>query len=69
MWIPSSDKEEVDFKPTKLLCLSCKSIVSSKYSGHFCSCSCGKLAIDQTECYTRILGNKQDYAEVLDEQS
>lgn len=67
--LSSSDKKEVDFKPIKLVCLTCKSVISSRFSGHLCSCDCGKIAIDQTESYVRILGSKEDFTEVLNEEN
>lgn len=30
--------------------------MQSKYSGHFCSCSCGLAYVDETEYYARIGG-------------
>jgi Zn finger protein HypA/HybF involved in hydrogenase expression len=67
----SSSKEEkdIEFKPIKYECLLCNNVVYSEYSGHYCQCSCGKLAVDQTEYYTRILGTPTKYKEVIDDES
>jgi hypothetical protein len=40
-------------------------IIFSKYPGHFVTCKCGCLSVDQTEDYIRILGNQEDYTEVI----
>ena len=45
-----------EFKPSKYLALCCNSVMQSKYSGHFCSCSCGLAYVDETEYYARIGG-------------
>jgi hypothetical protein len=29
--------------------------------GSYIPCKCGEIAIDQTEYYTRIIGNKKDW--------
>jgi hypothetical protein len=64
MW-SSGGKEKRKLKnPIKIICNHCKNVVFSVYSGQFVECSCGKVAIDQTENYIRILANKEDYSEV-----
>jgi len=57
------------FKKTKFMCLKCSDLVYSSYPGQFVSCSCGKLCVDETEHYIRILANNEDYTEVDDECS
>jgi len=53
------------FEPSKFICLKCADIIFSKYPGHFVTCKCGCLSVDQTEDYIRILGNQEDYTEVI----
>jgi hypothetical protein len=50
---------------SKFICLKCGDIIFSKYPGHFVTCTCGSLSVDQTEDYIRILGNQEDYTEVV----
>ena len=50
--------EPEDFEVYK--CRTCNNLIYSKYSGHFCKCSCGNF-IDQTEYYTRQGGNFDDF--------
>lgn len=35
----------------------CGSLLQSKFSGHFCMCSCQKAFVDQTDYYIRHSGN------------
>ncbi|MGL5647032.1 MAG: DUF7695 domain-containing protein [Clostridium sp.] len=48
----------------KIKCKKCGDVIQSKYYGDFCSCSCGSVAIDQTEYYVKISGDKDDIEEV-----
>jgi hypothetical protein len=41
----------------KYKCLDCKGIMQSKYEGEYSQCLCGNSAVDQTEYYTRVIGN------------
>jgi hypothetical protein len=54
--------------PQKIICLLCKDVIYSKYYGQFVSCKCGKLAIDESMYYCRILGNRENYDEVQIEE-
>ncbi len=45
------------WNPDVYECPKCKKEIWSKSPGHYCSCSCGNLAVDQTEHYTRIIGD------------
>jgi hypothetical protein len=69
MWSSSSKEKGKLENPTKIRCNHCKDIIFSVYSGQFVSCTCDKIAIDQTEHYTRILANKEDFSEVEYERS
>jgi hypothetical protein len=45
----------------QLYCNKCGDTVHSKWSGDYVSCNCGKIGVDQTHCYTRFIGDKEDY--------
>lgn len=66
---PMSDYFKEDFVPDVYECLCGKETISSKYSGHYCSCSCGACAVDQTEHYTRWIGGKLKYVNPTNENS
>ena len=44
-----------------LLCKHCGDIIHGDFKGTFIQCSCGKIAVDQTDYYCRIIGNEEDY--------
>lgn len=46
---------------TYLQCTHCGVTIHSRYSGEYVSCKCGAIAVDQTEYYTRMIGNEGDY--------
>ena len=48
-------------KKQKIKCLKCKQIIEGDLKGSYIGCKCGKIAVDQTEQYTRIIGNKKDW--------
>ena len=51
-----------------LYCKICGYTVHSKWSGDYVSCKCGKIGVDQTEYYTRMIGNEGDYLVVNNEE-
>ena len=51
-----------------LQCTHCNDIIHSSYSGEYVSCKCGKIGVDQTEFYTRMIGNEGDYLVVNNEE-
>lgn len=51
-------------KMIKIKCAKCGDIIFSHYYGHYASCSCGAIAIDQTEFYVRVNGNPDDVISV-----
>lgn len=55
--------------PTHLQCTHCDVIIHSGYSGEYVSCKCSKIGVDQTEYYTRIIGNEVDYLVVNNEDN
>lgn len=55
-----------EWNPDIYECPNCKSLVYSKRPGHFACCSCYAnevdnlgIAVDQTNHYTRLIGNQQ----------
>ena len=59
--------EKSTFKGKKIRCKKCGGVIQSKYKWNMVWCKCRALAIDGGSCYTRILGNKEDY-EFIQEQ-
>jgi len=53
---------------THLQCTHCDDTINSSYSGEYVSCKCGKIGVDQTEYYNRIIGNEGDYLVVNKEE-
>lgn len=52
-----------------LQCTHCNDTIHSSYSGEYVSCKCGKIGIDQTHHYTRMIGNEGDYLVVKQEDN
>jgi hypothetical protein len=50
----------------KYLAKCCNDTLQSKYPGHFVSCKCGKVAIDQTPYYCRYIGDLEKIEIILD---
>mgnify|MGYP003478629893 CR=1 FL=1 len=48
-------------KTMYLQCTHCDDMIHSSYSGEYVSCKCGVIGVDQTEFYTRMIGNEGDY--------
>lgn len=57
-------KAPMEFNPTPIKCNKCGDIIKSKFPGHFVTCKCGAVSVDQTEYYSRCLGNPEDYTHV-----
>ena len=55
-------------KTMYLQCTHCDGMIHSSYSGEYVSCKCGKIGVDQTEYYTRVIGNEGDYLVVKQEE-
>ncbi len=56
-----------EFKPIKIQCLECKSIIYSTRPKEYVACECGKIAIDQALEYVRIIGDVLFIKELSDE--
>lgn len=48
-----------EFRPTPIKCRQCGDIIQSEYPGQYVKCSCGEIAVDQTEYYKRVIGNSE----------
>lgn len=51
------------WNPPKYKCRKCEDIIWSKYPGEFVMCKCEAIAVDQTEYYSRYMGNPEDFIE------
>ncbi len=49
------------FDPNHIECALCHDIIWSKYPGQFVTCKCGAISVDQTEYYSRWIGDKQNF--------
>ena len=59
------------FKPQKIQCKICNSIISSSYPGEFVSCKCpreSQIFVDQTEYYIRLGGNPEQMIHLKDDE-
>lgn len=52
----------------KYRCLGCGDVVQSTHQHDFVRCSCGKLAVDGGDAYTRLLGDAAD-RELVEEKN
>lgn len=50
----------------KIKCKKCGEILEGDKKGTLFCCSCHSVGIDETIWYTRLLGNKEDY-EIIEE--
>lgn len=48
----------------KIRCKKCGDILVGDKKGTFIECSCRSIAIDETKCNTRLIGESGDYEEV-----
>lgn len=55
-------------KFAKYKCKLCGDVIQSEYDGHLKRCKCGKIAVDQSEFYTRLIGEPENI-EVVDNES
>lgn len=53
----------------KIKCKNCNEVIEGDKKGTYISCKCGKVAIDETKHYVRVIGNFEDYEEIKDETS
>ena len=52
----------------KIKCTHCGDIIEGDKKGTYIKCKCGKIAIDETQYYWRIIANKEDFEEVEDNE-
>ena len=48
----------------KLRCRKCNDVIEGDKKGTYITCKCKAIAIDETEYYWRIIGNREDFEEV-----
>ena len=53
----------------KIRCKKCGEVIEGDKKGTYITCKCGKIAIDETKYYYRIIGNREDFEEVKEEKS
>lgn len=58
-----------NFNPPTRTCNKCGDTIKSSYPGEFVSCKCGAISVDQTEHYSRYIGDPQDFKHITDEQN
>lgn len=51
----------------KIQCKHCKEIIEGDKRGTYIECKCGKVAIDETKYYVRVIGDFKDWEEVKDD--
>lgn len=62
-------KQRPKFKAKNYLqCVHCNDIIHSRYEGEFRHCSCGKIAVDETEGYCRYIGEATDFIVIKEEE-
>jgi hypothetical protein len=47
----------------KLRFKKCGDVIEGDKRGTFIECKCKSTAINETKCYTRLIGNPEDYEE------
>lgn len=48
----------------KYRCKKCSDVITSEYSGQYVACTCGAIAVDQTEYYSRFIGKLEYFEKV-----
>ena len=51
---------------TRLKCLKCGDIIEGDRKGTYITCGCKAIAIDETEYYVRVIGDKSNFEEIID---
>lgn len=51
----------------KLKCNKCNDIIEGDKKGTYIECKCGAIAVDETEYYYRIIGNREDFEEITED--
>lgn len=51
---------------TRLKCLKCGDIIEGDKKGTYITCGCKAIAIDETEYYVRVIGDKSNFEEIID---
>lgn len=50
----------------KIRCRICDDVIEGDKKGTFINCKCGRIAIDETEYYVRIIGDMADMSIIED---
>lgn len=50
----------------KIRCRICGDVIEGDKKGTFINCKCGRIAIDETEYYVRIIGDMADMSIIED---
>ena len=50
----------------KIKCKKCNDIIEGDKRGTYIECKCKAIAIDETEYYWRIIGNEEDFEEIIE---
>ena len=53
----------------KIRCKKCNDIIEGDKKGSFIFCECREIGIDETIWYCRIVGKKEDYEEVRENEN
>lgn len=51
----------------KLKCNKCNDIIEGDKKGTYIECKCGAIAVDETEYYYRVIGNREDFEEIIED--
>lgn len=51
----------------KLKCNKCNDVIEGDKKGTYIECKCGAIAVDETEYYYRIIGNREDFEEIIED--
>lgn len=51
----------------KLKCKKCNDVIEGDKKGTYIECKCGAIAVDETEYYYRVIGNREDFEEIIED--
>lgn len=52
----------------KLKCRLCNTVIEGDGKGTYITCKCKAIAVDETPYYWRIIGNEEDFEEIVEEE-
>lgn len=53
----------------KIKCKNCGDIIQGDKQGTYIACKCGNVAIDETPYYVRIIGNRDEFEEIIEKDN